>query len=43
MVDLCQSYYYDDEQVAEFKTHVMELLLKYEKSLMELEEKNNEN
>ena len=43
MVDLCQCYYYNDEEVAKFKSHAMELLLKYEKSLMEIKERNNEN
>ena len=42
MVDLCQCYYYDEEQIEEFKIKARELLLKYETELMKLEEIENE-
>ena len=42
MVDLCSCYYYNDEQVDDFKTHARETLLKYTNDLMEMEEIENE-
>jgi hypothetical protein len=43
MVDLCQCYYYDEEQIEEFKIKARELLLKYEMDLLKLEEIENDN
>ena len=42
MVDLCNCYYYNDEQIEEFKEQAMETLLKYTKELIKLEEIENE-
>ena len=43
IVDLCNCYYYNDQQIEEFKKHATELLLQYEIELMKLEEIENDN